>query len=206
MRPRKSKEPSKVGAYVITGLIIFLMVASAASVMLYRQPAANEFEYNGHIYTIDTKQGFYLTEIGKQTLRFTASPSSAFGVKTEPAAIALIKAGSALAVTFDPDDTDQLIYTDFARYELGSILPNVISATIKSSTTYLLPVVGCANATVGMPVLEFRAAPIPGVRIGENPSCVIIEGNQTSLLLAKDALLYRYYGLLPDETLGNETA
>jgi len=195
---RRRKKQSKFGAYVIMIFMVFLLVGSLLSVILFAPPPPSEdITYGDFTFTADQNTGLYTTEIDDKTYRFNNLPFVALTVSVSSEAITLLRMAPALVMTFDPLQTQEdLQYIDFVRFELSSAFPNIGGGVTQASETYALPVVDCANATALMPVLLIDLGE-PEIR--SEGSCIYLSGNKTTLILAKDALLYNYLGVIESE-------
>lgn len=199
-RIRKSRivrreEPSKVGAYVITGLIVVLMVASIAGVALYAPQSSSDSTYGDYTFKIDQQRGVYTTTVGDRELEFNNLPYHVLGVPTDPDAINLLRIAPVLVVTFDPDQPDsQLMYVDYVRFAIMTQTSAFGAVTTPSNSYPGFPIIGCENATTTTPVIEIKTALQPAIK--RQGDCILLEGNMTSLILAKDALLYQYNDML----------
>lgn len=181
------------------GLMVFLMVASVLSVMLYAPPAPGATTYGDLEFSIDNSVGMYVTQHENQMLRFNNLPYPVLSVPTDLEAINLLRIAAQPVMTFNPNiDAEQLAYVDFVRFEIASAIPSIGGAVSESSATYALPVRTCEDATAAQPILAIELAQNPAI-IHTNEYCIVLQGNATSLVLAKDALLYHYFGLILDE-------
>lgn len=193
----KRKEPSKIGAYVITGLMIFLMVASIAGVMLYAPGDPNKIEYNGLEFSIDQDLGAYVANVDGSDLFFQYLPSQTLPVTLDYDAINLLKTAQVYAVTFNPKQApNQLQLYDYTRLSLQMALINVIPGVTAPSSDYQLPVFDCMNSTIDVPVILLRNATETAIKLEGN--CIIVEGQDGGLLMAKDALIYAYFDIYTD--------
>lgn len=182
------------------GVMVFLMIASLASVMLYAPTPAGQTDYGDLQFDIQESTGFYVTEFEGRSLRFNYLPLNTLAVPTDLEAINLLRTSPFFIVTFDPlVDDEQLQFIDFMRYEFANVFTNMGVAVTQNSSVYSLPVLGCENATASMPVIDIRVAALPAIR--KEGDCILLEGNMTSLLLVKDAFLYHSLGIILPEDL-----
>lgn len=191
---RKQKKKSRLPAYIMMGVMVAIMVGSFGTVMLYAPQTTNA--YNGQEYEFDQNLGMITTTLDGETVRFHNQASSASTIPYDDAADALLDA-PVIIVTFDPQETQNLEYYDVIRYELALAFPNLAGAVTQESEQYALPVRTCEEATAQNPVIELASGD-PGVTVNEsvNANCIMLSGNLTSVVLAKDTLLYNYYGLI----------
>lgn len=175
-------------------IMVLIMVGSFGTVMLYAPQTSTA--YDGQQYEYDEELGMITTNLDGETLRFHSQASSAVGIPYDAEATDLLSAPT-LTVTFDPQDTQNLEYYDVVRYELALNFPNLAGAVTQNSEQYALPIMTCEDATAQNPVIELMSGD-PSVVVNESVSenCIQLSGNLTSVVLAKDALLYNYYGLI----------
>jgi len=194
---RRRKKKSKFGAYAIMAFMVLVMVGSLMGVILFAPQATGEIVYGDLTFEIDQSSGLYTTTHNGQSYRFNNPPFTALSVPTDPQAISILQVAPLKILTFDPSlDEESLAYVDFVRFELASIIPGLGGGITQPSETYKLPLVDCINASPQTPVIKLEAG-IPAIRA--DGFCVILSGNQTTLLLAKDALIYNYFNLIEAE-------
>ncbi|MBR9702612.1 hypothetical protein GOV10_01120 [Candidatus Woesearchaeota archaeon] len=195
-----SSDGKRWGVIIMMAIMVFLMVASLASVMLYAPDNYALTTYGELEFEIQESTGFYLTEFNGRPLRFNYLPLNTLAVPTDLEAINLVRTAPIFIITFDPTlDEEQLQFVDFMRYEMANVFSNIGGAVTKNSSVYPLPILGCENSSSAMPVVEIRVAASPAIR--KEGDCVLLEGNLTSLVLVKDAFLYHELGIILPEDL-----
>lgn len=194
---RRQKKQSKFGAYVIAGLIIFLMVGSILSVFLYAPQAPGTVNYNGYDVVFDDASGMFVSDVDGKSFRFYSQPGVAYGVFVDDQVIPVLRSASVPVITFDPtSDLEQLAYIDAVRYEFALAIEQLAGGVTSTSEVYPLPVYTCDDATAQSPVVLIKEGAANVSISSTNNYCIELSGNRTSLLLAKDALMYRYAGLI----------
>jgi len=193
MRKRQKKK-SRLPSYIMMGVMVAIMVGSFGTVMLYAPHTSTA--YNGQQYEFDQNLGMITTTVDDETLRFHSQASSAATIPYDDTVTTLLSA-PVLTVTFDPQDTQNLEYYDVVRYELALAFPKLAGATTQDSDQYALPILTCEDATAQNPIIELSSGE-PAVLVNQsvNENCIMLTGNLSSVVLAKDALLYNYYGLI----------
>ena len=191
---RRRKKQTKFGAYAIMAFMVLLMVGSLMGVILFAPQAPGEITYGDLTFEVDQSTGLYTTTRDGQTFRFNNLPFTTLSVDVDQQAITVLRAAPLKVLTFNPNlDVASLQYIDYVRFELASVIPGLGGGVTQPSEAYPLPLIDCVNATPQVPVIRLE---IGDPEIRSEGFCVILSGNQTTLLLAKDALLYHYFDML----------
>ncbi len=172
------------------GVMVAIMVGSFGTVMLYAPHTSTA--YNGQQYEFDEELGMITTTLDGETLRFHSQVTTALSIPYDAQVTPLLSAPQ-LIVTFDPQEEEQLEYYDLVRSELAFAFPNIAGGVTQESEEYALPILSCDDATEQNPIIELRSGE---ARVSIDDNCILLSGNLTSVVLAKDALLYNYYGLI----------
>lgn len=193
IQQRKERRQKMVMSIVLT----FLMVASGFGIYLSGRGAQQQsIRDHGLVFSIDSDNGYYTAKVGGQRMSFYYLPSSVQDIPFSMDAVDAVRGANATVITFDPTLEDQrsLQAIDTARFDFAQYLGKpVINAVSEPSQLYSLPVLSCANATAGVPVISLERSSEPSV--SSDGDCVRISGNTTGFLEARDRFLYEYYGV-----------
>jgi hypothetical protein len=191
-RERKRENRIKVMMSII---IVLLMVFSAFGIIIGSYTSDIRF---GRLKFVATQEGYYQTQINKQTVIFYSLPQDSIIVNAEQGALERIFSSPLFITSFDPNNANEsLQFIEVARFDLASSMPDkfVMHSVSDYSEAYAaLSVVGCANATFQAPVLYFNVSDTTGIYL--QGDCIFFSGRGIDFLRLRDRVLYEYYGVL----------
>jgi hypothetical protein len=178
------------------------MITSVIGYMVTQGDGGNQLSYNGFDFQTSGYNG-WLTDVDGKSARFTYHPSEIDNINISPDVINHLKNTKMVFLSFDPEDVS-IQRIELARLELDQQLPaffNIFPVTGVSNRTgtyAAFPEVDCRNATIFIPVLQFRTDPDGGrPSIESNGSCIILEaGSPDDIVILKDRLLYGMLGVI----------
>ncbi|MBN2421936.1 hypothetical protein JXB41_01805 [Candidatus Woesearchaeota archaeon] len=199
-KKKKSKGP-KIFIAVFTALI---MILSIFGITMNQQDNSNSIVYNGFGFDVNSERTRYITTSEGNVLEFYVLPSYVDSINVSVDIISLLKNSKYWIVSFDPDyEQNDLVHIDLARFELPSRVINkqigIINAVSENSPDYDLPVLGCDNSSLYMPVIYFNVS--NSTKIYEKDSCIIIQGQGQDFIILMDRLLYGFYGIITEESI-----
>jgi len=191
-RVERKKEKRK--KMMMSLFIAFIMVASLFGVIFYGNSNSNSVKDYGINFEV-TQNNQFLAKVGGEQRLFYVLPTEAESISTDEGVFDLLRSSSSLVYSFDPSmDTDNLVIIDVVRYDLDqSIMIPTSSAIDAENGDFTLPVWACDNATEILPVVHFSESNASSISL--NGYCIEVRGNNTDFLVARDRIIYEYYGV-----------
>lgn len=187
--------------------MIFLMVFSFASVILYAPTTQNQMEYGDYEFRLETRPGggqVLVTELQGQEVEFQNLPIQVAYMQVDPQAVQLLKDAQQVALAADPNlSVDIAPLVDYARLQLALAIPKSFPAMTAPDPQYQLPVLTCAQATQQVAVLTFNVTNATAGVTADGP-CIVLSGTQQDMLRLKDRLIFEYYDILQDGQVPEE--
>lgn len=181
--------------------MIFLMVFSFASVILYSPESQNQMRYGDYEFRLETRpEGgqVLVTDINDVEIEFQNLPIQVAYLDVDPQAIATLKSAQQIALAADPNlSLDAAGLVDYARLQLALAIPKSFPTMTQADPRYQLPVMGCAQASAQVAVLLFNVTN-ETAGIAAQGSCVVLSGDQRDLMRLKDRVIFEYYDILRD--------
>ncbi len=192
----KRKEKTNYGMIFFAVFIILSMVFSIFIIIL-DNPSQGTLVYNKKDFSV-TETGTYKVKIDGKFMEFNYYPSELERIPLSPETLSTIKKAQNVIVIFDPNmTTEDLMFSDLARFELQTQLPVSLGfAMTKDSALYALPVVQCEQATAEYPIIFINSSSTTGFITTENPYCIVMNGRLREIVASKDRLVYTYLGVM----------
>ena len=190
-REREEQERQQRMRFWIGIFIIFVMVIGSVG-FIATSLGTGAGNGGGLNYEVRDNQVFVQTPGGE--VPFYNLPQ---GVAVPDGVGELLRSADEVVVAFNASDEENLQFVEAARWDLSNYLSaSVSSGLLVESEEYSLPVVSCADATQQQPVIRLvGGSGAPAVTF-EEEYCVTLHGDEVSILLARDALLYEYFELI----------
>ncbi|HIH24246.1 TPA: hypothetical protein HA251_04395 [Candidatus Woesearchaeota archaeon] len=188
--------------------MVGLMLFSIMEVVIYntRSSGDNQMVYGEYEFVyrdLGNGAGVLVTDIGGQENEFQNLPFQVSYLNVTPAAVALLKGASQIALSADPriidlaDGAENAAMIDYARLQLGLAIPEkAFNSMMVDDERYTLPVIGCDRASPQLAVVIFNATNETSVVV--DGSCIIINAEQRDLMKIKDRIIFEYYDILKD--------
>jgi hypothetical protein len=192
----KKKEKRKTLAIVMTIFIALSMIISIFAIVLDNYQS-DELSYNGHTFKI-TDSG-YRVKLNGAFMDFQYYPSDLERINISKDIVDTLKNSQAVALLFDPNSsTDDLIYIDFARFEMSQQLGKpMYFAVTQPSEAYPLTVAGCENATLEVPIIFMNMSSDSTFTVsGQNAGCIIMNARLREIIALKERLIYALNGVM----------
>lgn len=164
--------------------------------------AAQGYMYNG--FSFVSSNGIWYSQVQKGNtlydITFNADPKSVENITVEGRISPAFKNVATIYITFDPDARGtKYIATANAGLSLSLVKGFGYNLTAgctsnESSLCQKTAVINCGDKDKA--VIYFKETAEPKVVLSDN--CVTIEGAGTDLIRAKDRLLLRWYGIMPN--------
>jgi hypothetical protein len=193
------KNNKKTYVVILAVIVAISMVVSILSVVVDNQQ--NDLTYNKYTFQVVTLNDgqYYRTKINDKMMDFTYFPSELEDINISSSIVTQLQQAQAIAFVFDPSiDKDNLVYADYARYDMQNKLtvPMIFGVT-NSSDTYALPILDCVNATSGIPFLKLNISVERSIVTDQNyPNCIIMNAKLKDIIALKDRITYTIYGVM----------
>ncbi len=192
---RRINRNKKLMSYVL----VVLMIASVAGIYASSRNQDGDLEYNG--YNFDAKfipdagnQQVLTTIVNNNEVYFYMHPLDVLAYPTEGNVTKVIRPVEYVYLSTDNDPNFASLY-DLIRFEFssyaGKTMPGGVLMKNQSDT---LPVITCENATIAIPVIEFRQGTNTSTVVKGN--CVIITSTPNNLAYVRDRLMYSALGII----------
>jgi len=173
--------------------IVFIMVFSVFEIMM--GAGGNTTRYNG--YKVKTLQDGFETTVGKLKIQSMYHPKQLEDIES-PGLSALSLMGKQVALSFDPDDSNQM-YTDYARYQLAKFFNDIqvsaVSAVSKEGGNYSLPVIDCSSSTENLTVMLFEQG--NNTKITKEGNCYILKAaSPQEIIMAEERFKFTIAGVM----------
>lgn len=191
----KKREDDKRSKILISVFIAFIMITSVIGFM-FGQYAAEQYKFRDYKFT-RTEQGFSLV-INKKEVYFNYFPTEANISDFDTRIDDRIKSTKMFYLTYDYNTSHASTLGGIA-YDLALTLDKFdvfVQPTFTNKTSFNVPIITCANATMFVPVIYFKETNQTRAYLAAN--CIILEAeSEIDLLRLKDRLLYGFFGILP---------
>ncbi|MFH1589800.1 MAG: hypothetical protein ABIB43_04505 [archaeon] len=176
-------------------VLVFLMFISMLGVLI-GGGGSETWEYNDYKFTLN-ENNVFITKINGEKMAFNFLPQTIESINIT-GKIAPPLSQPMIYLTFDPDsDINNLLYIDTIRKDLQTSLNTIIiNSKTKESELYLLPIIGCENATQFVPVIYLKVSNQTSVEVKDN--CIILNGQTFEFFKLRDLLVYTIYGVMND--------
>ncbi|MFH1409277.1 MAG: hypothetical protein ABIH34_05195, partial [Nanoarchaeota archaeon] len=179
--------------FLLVIIVVFLM---ATSFLGFFGSQANQHQYGESMFEI-RNDGLY-TEINGYDTRFDVYPSTVEKLHVDAQALSIIENSPILWITFPPKASD-LSAVDLARFDLTNFFQQaygkaVLSGITEESDIYTLPVKVCDDALTSEPVIMIQESNETGIFM--EAGCILLKGNGTTVVMAKDLLIYHISGII----------
>lgn len=190
----KKKEESKKSKIIMSIFIAFIMVTSVIGFMFQYTKQRYRF---GKYQFIRTEQGFSIV-VNKQEVYFDYFPTEANISDFDQNIDDKIKNTKMLYLTYE-FNTSHAQTLGKVAYDLTLTLDRFgifVQPAFTQNTSFNVPIITCANATISVPVLYFKESNQTSAYLKAN--CIILEGDSDiDFVRLKDRLLYGFFGVLP---------
>ncbi|HII30155.1 hypothetical protein COT48_03470 [Candidatus Woesearchaeota archaeon CG08_land_8_20_14_0_20_47_9] len=177
-------------------IVGFLMVSSVLGyVFIGRSDSTEQYDYNG--FKFERTGSGLQTEVDGMVVYFDSLPQQAEGIAVDSAAVDKIRNTRMFYITSNSTSKSKeaIAKSGFDISKAVALKGVYAQAAFIDPTKYSIPVVSCSNATPFVPVLTFDRANETSVRAEGN--CIFIGApSDSEFIRAKDALLYRFLGIL----------
>jgi glycosyltransferase involved in cell wall biosynthesis len=194
MRRREdSGKGLKIGMSIFIAAIMILSVFGA---MLNYNPS--ELRYGKYKFTLDTTYNYYTTKISGKEMYFYTLPLETAYMNVSNATLDKLNNAAFIITTFAPSTANDSIQAiELARFDMANFMKekqlfNVVSEPYVGYEAF--PILTCANATTGVPVVTFNISDIPA--IVDDGNCIYLNGRGPDFLRFRDRILYHYVGVI----------
>lgn len=174
--------------------IAFIMVTSVIGFMF--QYTKQRYRFGKYQFT-RTEQGFSIV-VNKQEVYFDYFPTEANISDFDQNIDDKIKNTKMLYLTYE-FNTSHAQTLGKVAYDLTLTLDKFevyVQPAFTQNTSFNVPIITCANATMTVPVLYFKESNQTSAYLKAN--CIILEGDSDiDFVRLKDRLLYGFFGVLP---------
>jgi hypothetical protein len=172
--------------------IVVMMLGSVMGFVLTSGTASTTTRYNGH--KVQLVSNGYLVDYEKERLQFYYAPQDLEFLDVDTEILNSFKASPLAIISFDPSIQDVGVL-DYARLTLfdyfSRVGKQVVFGVSEDTVLYdTFPVLNCANATSGIPVLIYEDANVSQVRY--EPNCMIISSAEATHRIRMTELLSYY--------------
>ena len=186
--------------------ILFLFLAGTlffGKWLVYHRPAPDVVTYNGFVFnkTVDgwTTLWQYNKQVYEIGLRY--NPQELENVSVDGTLNATLFNQQHVYLTFDPNLKENYKYEALTMAELGVNFKRGLGRTINiSCTTNETEQEACKQvrpitcADIDKPVILVNAVGVPSISMMNN--CILLQGQDMTILQAADKLLYMFYGII----------
>jgi len=188
MRKKKSNIANKV-------IVVVILLVFSVSIFAVTQFGEEEESISGDAVSISgyafyEDQGSYITEVEEGFVGFSLNPENVTGVEFNSLAVDLL-AKSKIYFAFNPNEAIAS-YLSTSTYDLSNVLANMHQREIVGAYTEDMdpidpntPLRDCSDASESVGVIEFR---VGEAFVGIEGECVIVSGDEDSLVLASTKL------------------
>lgn len=190
---REQQEEARVKRrrFWISVFVIVVMVSGSVG-FIATSIGGGSGQQSGYGFSYEVRDQFIVVRVDGEDVRFYNTPQ---GIQVPDRAGELLRGAQSVTLSFNASDVENTQFVELARFDLSTYLRVPTSAgLLASSDESSFPVVTCADATEEQPVVAFVRE--PGLSVSVNGSCITLAGDQTTFLLARDALLYEYFDLV----------
>jgi len=198
---RKVDEEAKRHRRVIifSLIMIFLMVFSVASVVVYNDDSANRMQYGDYEFQfkdLGGGNGVLTLQMNGREVEFQNLPVQVAYIAMDPQVPYLMRSAQQVILTTDSNNTEfHLQNVDYARLQLALAIQKTANAYTQVSDAGL-PIITCDDATPQNIVLYFNQSNTTAVTV--DGSCIIVNAESTDILRVKDRIIFEYFGILVD--------
>ncbi len=188
----RKKEPKRWGVILVTLFIALSMILSIFAIVLDNQ--SNQLKYNGYKFSLTTEG--YKVKVDDRVHTFRNYPSQLESFNFSDSSKNLLSESVAIAMLFNPNLTvDDLSYIDYSRFDFDDKIDKpVYFAVTEESESYLLPVLGCENATSEIPFLVFNMS--TETSIVEDGNCIIMNAKLMDIIALEERIAYQMLGVM----------
>lgn len=187
-------------------MIAVMLFSTFAYYMTTTPGTENQLEYGDYEFSyrdLGGGAGVLVAEVGGQEVEFQNLPVQVGFLQVDPQAIVLLQNANQVALSTSTNlSQENASIIDYARLQLTLAMPKAFNAMSEADARYALPVFTCADATQQLPVLLL----VPGNEssVTVEGSCIILQGQDRSLLQLKDRLIFEYYGIMSNGVVVDE--
>jgi len=189
----KQKNNSKKYVIIMAVFICLSMIVSIFAVVL--DNPENNLSYGKYNFKV-TDNG-YKTKIDGKYYDFQYFPSELESINMSASTRDTIKNSQMVIIVFDPDSgQDNLIYTDFTRFDLVAQLGKPVGFGVTNmSSQYAFNLLDCNNASKPVPIILINISSVPSI-YESGDGCIIMNARLKDIVAAKDRLLYSVLGVM----------
>src|SRR3989338_9675986 len=186
---RTAESKKKYWVYLLGGLILLLMVASALNLGYDSGDGQDRYEYNGYSFGLTGQSWVTYLENG-QSLRVLYGPRdlASFPVDSN---IGPLQSTSKIYLSIDPPEDVPIALAEVQTLTFGPPLVPACTADIPECAD--VPVKTCEDATPSTGVIVFADSEEPSIAFADN--CLTIQGRGLDLVLLVDQLILQLAGI-----------
>lgn len=187
----KRKEKKNFYVIALAVLITISMIGSIFAIVLDNYQS-NNIKYGKYSFVV-TNTGTYKVKVNGQFMEFTYFPSDLERIPLDSRVKEKLSNSAAFAIIFDPVESNQsLEFVDYVRYEIqNQVQKQVFFGITQESERYLLPVLGCDNATAAVPLILIVNSDNTSIAIDkDNENCILMNARLRDIIAAKDRIVY----------------
>lgn len=152
--------------------------------------------YDRFEFTTDPATRMFVLHIKDMKYSFYSFPSEIDHYKLNPQAAKILRESQLIVVTFNPE-MGNLDLVEQAGYDIMKYTGKSVMAVTKNVSEYsAFPVYTCADAQVHVPVVFLNISDNASIEM--KGSCIVLNANNSEILLLRDRLLYSYLGVIDD--------
>jgi hypothetical protein len=180
-------------------IFVVLMVASSFGIMFSGfSNSSNEVDYKGQVFK--QENGYLATSVNKVKLRIQSDPAGLASIPVDNQSIEKLRSSKMIYLAF-PVRGATPEYASLAAYDLSEFLNSwkiyAVGGISDNNTGYeQFPLISCANATGGAPVVLLMEGNVSRSSIvGEGDCIKLIASNPYDYVALKDRLVLRIAGI-----------
>ncbi|MBU1975587.1 MAG: hypothetical protein KKG59_04250 [Nanoarchaeota archaeon] len=174
--------------------VVLLMVMSSFQLFVGNQD--DQVGYSNYNFQLDSTSRMYLLELDGKIYSFYSFPDQIDHLNVSPDVATVLQKSQAVVVTMNPE-AGNLQNVEQTRYEISKYIPGSTFAVTKNVSDYEdFPIYTCNDAREFVPVIFLNVS--DNFSIDFKGYCVILNANNSDIMILRDRLLYSYLGVIKD--------